>query len=418
MKIGYMLTEFGKIPTDWMICQIPFLLLKRGGIKIGPFGSQLKKELLVKEGFKVYGQENIYEKDFEIGIRFINSEHFVRLKSCEIKSGDFIISMMGTIGKTMIVPENIQKGIMDSHLLRLRFNESLIFPTLLQHYFSSSLILDQISKLSVGGIMDGLSSKIISNISICIPTDKNEQIAITSALNDIDSLIDRLEKLIKKKRAIMQGTMQQLLKPKENWELITLKKVCWFQEGPGVRNYQFTNNGVKLLNGTNIESGKLMLDKTIRYISVEEAYGAYSHFLVESGDIIIACSGVSIDRFDEKVTYVEEQHLPLCMNTSTMRFKIISKKLHKDYFFHFLKSDSFKEQIGGRATGSAQLNFGPSHVEKVQISLPSIPDQIEISSILTTMNSEIEAFEQKLLKYQMIKQGMMQNLLTGKIRLI
>lgn len=260
---------------------------------------------------------------------------------------------------------------------------------------------------------------IAKKLPIVLPPSTDEQDAITIALKDMDDLINSLSTLIDKKKAIKQGAMQELLKPKEGWVEFPFEKVVWFQEGPGVRNHQFTTSGVKLLNGTNIEKGKLILEKTDRYISEHEAYGWYKHFLADAGDIIIACSGVSIDKFDEKVTNVEEVHLPLCMNTSTMRFKIITDKLDKNYFYHFLKSNSFKEQIGGKATGSAQLNFGPSHVKNVQINLPPTEtEQIEISSILSDIELEIDKLEQTFSKYQMLKQGMMQELLTGKIRLV
>ena len=106
------------------------------------------------------------------------------------------------------------------------------------------------------------------------------------------------------------------------------------------------------------------------------------------------------------------------MNTSTMRFKVTSKKLIKSFLFYFLQSESFKRQIGGQATGSAQLNFGPSHVKKVEIYFPKPIEQSAIAQVLSDMDAEIEALEKKRDKYKMIKQGMMQELLTGKTRLI
>ena len=104
-------------------------VLKPNGIKIGPFGSQLKKEFLLGDGlYKVYGQENVYERNFELGDRYLSREHFSRLNSCEIVPGDFVMSTMGTIGKCAIVPTSIQRGIMDSHLIRLRIDEKKINP--------------------------------------------------------------------------------------------------------------------------------------------------------------------------------------------------------------------------------------------------------------------------------------------------
>ena len=137
---------------EWVECPITELL-KSGGIKIGPFGSQLKKEMLLSDGlYKVYGQENVYERDFSIGGRFLTPEHFQRLNSCEIIPGDFLMSTMGTIGKCAIVPEPIQRGIMDSHLIRLRFDEKKIEQRYILHLFSDQFdyLKRQTQQLSVG----------------------------------------------------------------------------------------------------------------------------------------------------------------------------------------------------------------------------------------------------------------------------
>ncbi len=203
----------------------------------------------------------------------------------------------------------------------------------------------------------------------------------------------------------------------EDWDIAQLPDIIWYQEGPGVRNYQFTSAGVKLFNGTNIENGRICLDKTSRYISEREAYGWYSHFLADAGDIVIACSGISVSRFDEKVGVLSSEHLPLCMNTSTMRFKIASPRLHKEYFRHFLRSQLFKNQISGKATGSAQLNFGPAHVRAVLIPLPTKAEQEAIAEALSDADALIESLEQLLAKKRHLKQGAMQQLLTGKKRL-
>ena len=196
LKKGYKHSEVGIIPEDWNLALIPHIISKKDGIKIGPFGSQLKKDLLTTIGYKVYGQENVYEKNMNIGNRFINKEHFEKLKTCEIKGGDFLISMMGTIGKTMIVPNGIETGIMDSHLLRLKLNNKIIYSELLQHYFTSNIILNQVINLSVGGIMNGLSSKIIKSILVPIPLTIKEQTEIATILTDTDKLTNSIEKQI------------------------------------------------------------------------------------------------------------------------------------------------------------------------------------------------------------------------------
>jgi type I restriction enzyme S subunit len=203
--------ELLKPKEGWEVKLIPDIICKNEGIKIGPFGSSLKKEILVSKGFKVYGQENIFERDLSIGTRFIDKEHFAKLKACELISGDFIISMMGTIGKCMIVPEQFEQGIMDSHLIRLRLNRDVIEPKYLLHYFSSESLLSQVNKFSVGGIMDGLSSSIIKQISVPLPSKKEHQTAISQILSDMDAEIEELEKKLDKYKMIKQGMMQNLL---------------------------------------------------------------------------------------------------------------------------------------------------------------------------------------------------------------
>jgi len=208
----------------------------------------------------------------------------------------------------------------------------------------------------------------------------------------------------------------------ERWEVIGLPEVVWYQEGPGVRNYQFTTSGVKLFNGSNIENGKIDLTKTDRYISEHEAYGWYAHFLADAGDIVIACSGISVDRFEEKVAVLGAEHLPLCMNTSTMRFKTKSSHVCQSYFMHYLRSNLFKEQISGKATGSAQLNFGPAHVALVELLLPPLAEQEAIAAALSDADTLIEALEQLIAKKRQVKQGAMQELLqqkdTDEVRLL
>ena len=155
------------------------------------------------------------------------------------------------------------------------------------------------------------------------------------------------------------------------FKFINLPDLLFFQEGPGVRKHQFTNSGVKLLNGGNINNNQLDLTTTDKFISKEEAYGRYKHFLVDEGDLVIASSGVVVSKFDGKIAFVDKSHLPLCMNTSTIRFKVLDEtKFDIKYFYFFLKHNLFKNQIQRLITGSAQLNFGPTHLKKIKIPIP------------------------------------------------
>ena len=178
-----------------------------------------------------------------------------------------------------------------------------------------------------------------------------------------------------------------------------ISDVVWFQEGPGVRNTQYTTEGVKLLNVANLVDGEVDLSNTNRYISNEEAYGKYKHFLVDEGDLIIASSGIKVDYFDKKMGFIKKEHLPLCMNTSTIRFKTLNPDiLDIHYFMYFLKSDSFKQQLAIQITGSAQLNFGPSHLKKMSVKIVPIAQQKEIVHKLSEIDRLISYRQQQLIK--------------------
>lgn len=187
---------------------------------------------------------------------------------------------------------------------------------------------------------------------------------------------------------------------RNNWDLKLISDVVFFQEGPGVRKHQYTSKGVKLLNVTNILDGKLDLDATDRYISKEEAYGKYKHFLVDEGDLLIACSGIQISYFDKKIAFVSSEHMPLCMNTSTMRFRTNNEnELNIKYFYYFLKSNYFKKQLARQITGSAQLNFGPSHIKKMFIIIPEIEYQIKLAKILDIITKLIKIRKEQIQAY-------------------
>ena len=120
---------------------------------------------------------------------------------------------------------------------------------------------------------------------------------------------------------------------KHNWGKELFPKIVWFQEGPGVRNTQYRDTGVKLLNVANLVDSHVDLSTSNRYISEEEAYGKYKHFLVDDGDFIIASSGIQASYFHKKMGFINKTHLPLCMNTSTIRFKVLDDSKLNIYFF-------------------------------------------------------------------------------------
>ena len=435
IPVGYKQTEVGVIPEDWDISSLSSLSAKiTDGTHDTPRpvreGRPFLTAIHVKDG----------HIDFD-GCYFVSETvHQEIYRRCNPEFGDILMVNIGAgTATTAVVNVTYEFSLKNVALIKPnKFNNGTYV-----NYALSFAREKTLETVVGGGAQPFLSLNQIANLKIAAPHLK-EQTAIANALSDVDALIGELEKLVAKKQAIKTATMQQLLtgrtrlpqfalredgtqkgtKPSElgeipeDWEVVEFSSIVWFQEGPGVRQYQFTSSGIKLLNGTNIENGSLLLEKTQRFISEKLAYGQYSHFMIDAGDILIACSGVTIARFDEKVTVAGDGDLPLCLNTSTMRFKIRSDNTDKFFIKNFLKSSFFKDQIGGKATGSAQLNFGPYHVNQVKISVPNKKEQTAIATILSDMDAEIQALEQRLGKTRQIKRGMMQELLTGKTRLI
>ena len=182
--------------------------------------------------------------------------------------------------------------------------------------------------------------------------------------------------------------------------LIKIPDALFYQEGPGVRNAQYTNDGVKLLNVANLVDGKIDLETSDRYISCDEANGKYKHFLCDEGDLIVASSGIKVDYVDKKMGFVTKEMLPLCMNTSTIRFKVLdNSQLNIRYFMYYLKSQNYKKQLSKLITGSAQLNFGPSHLEKIVFPICNFKKQEEIVLKLDLVSQILEYYKVQISKY-------------------
>ncbi len=198
----------------------------------------------------------------------------------------------------------------------------------------------------------------------------------------------------------------------DDWVIKSLSEVSWFQEGPGLRNWQFTSSGMKVINVTNLENGVLNLDRTDRHISLDEFNQMYRHFAIDASDIVMASSGNSYC----KVAVVRDQDLPLMMNTSVIRFKP-SKLCDYGFLWALLASPQFKAQIDLMITGGAQPNFGPYHLKRVVVPLPSLIEQHAIATALNDVDALLATLDQVIAKKRDLKQAAMQQLLTGKTRL-
>ena len=193
----------GQIPTNWSVLKIKDIITKDSfGIKIGPFGSALTNKTKGDGEYNVYGQANLISNDFSKTKHTISKDVFTSLMTYEVFPNDICLSMMGTIGKCKIVPQNITQGIMDSHLIKIRLS-----PIVLSRFFEyvydkdlGGICFTQMQYDKKGFIMDGLNTSIVKNLKLPVPSIQDQkEIAdyLDTKCAEIDAVIAELEKQLK-----------------------------------------------------------------------------------------------------------------------------------------------------------------------------------------------------------------------------
>lgn len=211
----------GQIPEKWTICRIKDILVEgKEGIKIGPFGSSLTNKIDGEGDYKIYGQWNIVDKDFQAGKNYISKETFNELCSYRVVSGDILVSLMGTIGKCAVIPNGIQDGIMDSHVIKIRLNNKICasFFEYIYDKDNSLFVYEQIQRAKKGSIMDGLNSSIVKNLFILLPPIEEQQ-AIADYLDTKCAEVDALISLKQSKIDALKEYKKSII-----YEYITGKK--------------------------------------------------------------------------------------------------------------------------------------------------------------------------------------------------
>ena len=177
-----------EIPPNWFWKSIGELGAEgRPAVKAGPFGSALKKSFYTESGFRVYGQEQVLAGDLSKGDYYIDEERFEQLRSCEVKAGDILVSLVGSFGKALIVPEAAESGIINPRLVRLSLDPTLINPRFFYRFFQSPLAQSQMEMQSHGGTMDILNAGNISKIFVPLPP-LPEQRRIAAILDKADTI--------------------------------------------------------------------------------------------------------------------------------------------------------------------------------------------------------------------------------------
>lgn len=374
VKTGYKQTEIGLIPSDWEVKELGDILT---------FGSGRDYKHLQNGEIPVYGTGGImtYVDDY-------------------LYDGESVgIGRKGTIDKPVLL--NGKFWTVDTLFYTHQFqnlNQKFI-------YFKFCLIKWKDYNEASG--VPSLNKNTLQKIKLSIPT-LTEQTAIATALSGADALISSLEKLITKKRNIKRGAMQKLLQPKEGWEVKKLGEVAVIRDGTH-QTPSYVKTGIPFYSVESITNNDFTNTKYV----TEEAHKLLTKtFKIENGDILMTRIGSIghcklIDWEVNASFYVSLALLKINPNCSA------------NYIFQYSQSKKFKNELDNNSLQYAipkKINLGP--ISNIRIELPSLAEQTRIATILSDMDTEIAALETKLEKYKNIKLGMMQNLLTGKIRLV
>ena len=194
------------------------------------------------------------------------------------------------------------------------------------------------------------------------------------------------------------------------WNVKPLHKFIKFQEGPGIRNWQYVEeDGINFLNIRCIQNNDLILN-TANMISKEEANGKYAHFMLNEWDLVISSSG-TLGRY----AIVRKEHLPLCLNTSIIRFKPLHSINHYAYIYSYLTSRGFYHYLLTMGSGSVQLNFGPTHLKQIDLIVPPEDVLKRYNETVFPIIEKIVKIKAEINKLTKLRDTLLPKLMSGEI---
>ena len=426
----------GKIPKHWEVCELRRKLQNGQGIKIGPFGSQLKLEFMQETGFKVYGQENIIWNDFTLGTRYIGEDKFNELSTCSIQPNDVLVTMMGTSGRCQVVPENIELGLIDSHLLRLRVKNDELQPRFISILIDKSpYVQEQLRASGKGTIMHGLNSALIKEILIAIPPiPEQKQIAtfLDRATTEIDQIIEQQKQLItlleEERTTVISHAVTKGLDPSvpmkdsgiewlgkipKHWEVKRLKHISPSISVGLVINpstYVSDEGTVPFLFGSNVISEGFRLED-VRLIT-EKSNSEIAASMLFEGDLVSVRVGAP------GVTAVIPPELDRA-NCASMVIIRKSQKFISSFLCKCMNSIIGKSQVDLVAYGAAQKQFNVNHAVDFIFPFPSLKEQKDISDYLdqetARIDEAIDNVRSQIEKLEEYRTVLISDAVTGKI---
>lgn len=405
--------ELGLLPEDWEVAKLGDIgyFLKGNGISKSQANSG---DLCAVRYGELYTLHHNYIKTYN---SHISKE--VALFATKIQKGDILFACSGEtkeeIGKCAAFVDEVE-AYAGGDILILRTDQEKCSDIFLGFLLNMPIAANQKAAKGQGDAVVHISKASLENLSIPLPPIE-EQRRIASALTSIDNLIDSLDRLIAKKRAIKQGVMQQLLSGKkrlkgftEPWVEKRLGEILSLKNGFAFKSETYCAIGkYKIITIANVQNGRFDLTD---YNSVTDIPASIQqHQKLSIGDILISMTG-NVGR----VCRVDSSN---CLLNQRVGLLEIRPNVNSDFVFTALNTNAFENAMRDKGQGAAQANISKSDIEDYVLLMPSsLLEQQAIASVLTSMDNELSALEAKRKKYEQIKQGMMQQLLTGRIRLI
>jgi len=274
----------GELPKGWSFVTITELVENyKHALKAGPFGSSLKKEFYVQKGYKIYGQEQVINDNAFYGDYYINKEKYQELSSCKIKPFDILISLVGTVGKVLLLPENCEEGIINPRLIKISLDRNIYLPRFFKYYFESSTVKIFYSGVTKGTTMDVLNLGIIKTIPFPLPKIE-EQYLIIQEIESRLSVADKIEESITQSLQQAEALRQSILKQAFEGKLIIEKKPEIIKpKNIYIHQVQILGWIAKISKQKNISHGEMTTAK-YAYL-VDKAYGVPTYYDFKRGHL-------------------------------------------------------------------------------------------------------------------------------------
>jgi type I restriction enzyme S subunit len=416
VKPGYKHTEVGIIPDEWNAQPLCEVLIK---VRLGGnYANQdMEAELpLMKMGNLARGCFDLSKVQFiEPGVTPEPTHQLV--------CGDVLFNTRNTldlVGKVAIWRDELPVAYYNSNLMRLEFDPEKVCSNEYANYaLNTEGTISRLRGLATGTTsVAAIYTRDLLKLQIPVPP-LSEQRAIATALGDVDALLGALERLIAKKRDLKQAAMQQLLTGQtrlpgfqDEWEIIRLGSLGALIKGSGVKKGEAVSGDLPCIRYGEIYTHHHDVVRAF-YSRISTSVAALATSL-ETGDILFAGSGETKKEIGKAAAFVHECEAFAGGDIVILRPVASDAK----FLGYYLNSAPVQKQKASLGQGDAVVHISASALASIELAMPSLPEQTAIATVLSDMDAELAALVQRLTKTRALKQGMMQELLTGRTRLV